>query len=568
MSLFGSIRLASNTLQADQIAMQVVGQNIANANTPGYIREETVLTPAPTQRMGNLLLGLGVRVEAVIQKIDLFLEGRLRGAVSEQASAEAQQDAYVNLEQLIGELSETDLSTTLTNFFNSISEVLNQPESVSVRNLAVLNGVTLTQQIDSLSGRVNQVRSDANDRVAAIADDINRLTEEIARLNVRIAETEGGDVSTSDAVGLRDQRLEALEQLAGLIDIRVQEQPSGAVTVYRGGDYLVADAAWRPVTVVRTSDRGLPVAEIRLAETDSPLNPSAGELHGLTDARDTILGGFLDRLDDFARTLAFEFNKVYSGGQGLNGYHEATSEFAVTAEDVPLDEAGLPFAPSTGSFEVMTYRTVDGKRVRVKTTDVLVNLTGVGSQTTLNDVAAALDAVDGLSASVTPEGKLEISADSPEEEFAFANDTSGFLAAIGLNTFFTGSTAADLGVSAALRDDPAKFAASRGGIAADTQNAVLMAGFLDRPIASQNEASLAVLYDRMMGETTQGATVTAAAAEGARVFEQTLRGQKLSISGVNLDEEAVQMIQYQKSFQASARFIAAIQEMFDMLVNL
>ncbi|MCR4412486.1 MAG: flagellar hook-associated protein FlgK [Thermoguttaceae bacterium] len=568
MSLFGSIRLAANTLRADQIAMQVIGQNIANANTPGYIREETVLTPAPTQRMGNLLLGLGVRVEAVIQKIDLFLEGRLRGAVSEKASAEAQEEAYVNLEQIIGELSETDLSTALTGFFNSISEVLNQPENVSVRNLAVLNGVTLTEQIRSLSSRVAQVRSDVNARIVTIADDINRLTEEIARLNVQIAETEGGDVSTSDAIGLRDQRLEALERLAELIDIRVEEQPSGTVTVYRGGEFLVTEGMRREVKVVRTSDRGLPVAEIRIAETDSPLNPSAGELHGLTASRDTVLGGFLDRLDTFAATLAFEFNKVYSGGQGLNGFREVESEFAVTSKDAALDDAGLPFVPKTGSFEVITYRMVDGQRVRLKTTDVFINLTGLGHQTTLADVADALDAIDGLSASVNAEGRLEIATDSPEEEFALGNDTSGLLAAIGVNTFFTGSTAADLGVSQTLRDDPAKFAASRGGIGADTQNAVLLSRFLDEPIASQNGASLAVLYDRLVGETTQGATVARASAEGSRVFEQTLRGQKLAISGVSLDEEAVRMIQYQKSFQASARFIAALQEMFEMLVNL
>ncbi len=79
MSLFGSIRIAANTLRADTIAMQVIGQNIANANTPGYIREEVLLTPAPTQRMGRLLLGLGVDVQAVVQKIDLFLEERFAG---------------------------------------------------------------------------------------------------------------------------------------------------------------------------------------------------------------------------------------------------------------------------------------------------------------------------------------------------------------------------------------------------------------------------------------------------------------------------------------------------------
>ncbi|HUT93177.1 MAG TPA: flagellar basal body protein, partial [Thermoguttaceae bacterium] len=85
MSLFGSIQLATNSLRAAQIAIQVVGQNIANANTPGYIREEVLLTPGPSQKYGGVLLGTGVRIDAVFQKIDRFLEERLRGSVSDRA---------------------------------------------------------------------------------------------------------------------------------------------------------------------------------------------------------------------------------------------------------------------------------------------------------------------------------------------------------------------------------------------------------------------------------------------------------------------------------------------------
>ncbi|MFH1265839.1 MAG: flagellar basal body protein, partial [Planctomycetota bacterium] len=127
MSLYGSIQMATNTLRADQIAMQVIGQNISNANTPGYIREETILTPGPTQNVGRLLMGSGVRVDAVVQKIDLFLEGRLRGSVSERASSETQQETYVQLEGLLGELTDTDLSTSLDSFLSAIQGILNDP---------------------------------------------------------------------------------------------------------------------------------------------------------------------------------------------------------------------------------------------------------------------------------------------------------------------------------------------------------------------------------------------------------------------------------------------------------
>ena len=137
MSLFSSIQLANNALRATQVGLQVVGQNIANVNTPGYIREEVILSPAPTQQVGSLLLGLGVEVEGIVQKIDHFLSGRIRNAESDRARAEVQEETYLQLESLIGELSNTDLSTSLNEFFSSINEILSQTESVAVRNLAV-----------------------------------------------------------------------------------------------------------------------------------------------------------------------------------------------------------------------------------------------------------------------------------------------------------------------------------------------------------------------------------------------------------------------------------------------
>ena len=565
MSLFGSIRMASNTLRANQIAMQVIGQNIANANTPGYIREEVMLTPGPTQRFGGLLLGTGVDVQSVYQRIDLFLEDRLRAAVSDLASSETQEQAYLDLERLIGELGDTDLSTSMNNFFASISEVLNQPESASVRNLAVLQGETLAGDIRRLADRVGQLRTDVNERVHQVGSRINELVEEVRVLNIRIVEVEGGDVSASDAVGLRDQRLIAVEELAGLVGGRAREQPGGALTVYVGGEYLVYEGTARPVEVVLESDRGMTVARVNLADTDAPLNATSGELVGLITARDDILGAFQDQLDDFAYTLAGEFNKIYSGGQGLNGFQDLTSEWAVDATDRPLDEAGLKFTPVNGSFQILVNNTRTGV---TQTTDVLVDLNKMGDETTLSDLAAVLDTVDGISAGTTAENKLTITSDSPDQQFAFADDTSGVLAALGLNVFFTGSTAAGLGVSGVLRDDPAKFAASLAGIGVDTNNAVLLADFLDTSIASRNGASISVLYNRLVDNTTQGSTVAQAVAEGNRTFEQTLQGQKLAVSGVSLDEEAVRLIGFQASFRASARYIAVLQDLFDILVTL
>src|SRR5215813_2915016 len=101
MSLISSIHVAGGALQAMQIGLQVVGNNIANANTPGYVRQEAIFTPAPVQRHGGLILGTGVLVDSIVQKIDKFVQDRLVGAHGDRANAEAQEGVYRDMETLL-----------------------------------------------------------------------------------------------------------------------------------------------------------------------------------------------------------------------------------------------------------------------------------------------------------------------------------------------------------------------------------------------------------------------------------------------------------------------------------
>ncbi|MEX0819334.1 MAG: flagellar hook-associated protein FlgK [Pirellulaceae bacterium] len=565
MSLIGSLQIANNALFASQVGLQVTGNNIANANTPGYIRQRAVFTPAPTQQIGNLTLGLGVQVDGIVQVADRFLSDRLRGAISDLATSEAQEDAYVQLETLIGELTNTDLSTSMSNFFGAINDVLNQPENVAVRKLAVSQGTSLTDDIRRLSSRVSSLRSDFNREIVASADGINRLLSQVAKLNVDIVRTEGGSTSSSEAVGMRDQREVALSELSKILEIRATEQQDGSVSLSAGGDFLVAGGESRQVKVEYTSEQGLAVATINLAETDAPITAITGSLAGNYAARDEILGGFIHELDDLAATLAFEFNKIYSGGQGLTGLTNVQSEFTVTDESAALDQAGLAFAPVNGSFQVKMFDTNTGL---TKTTDVFVRLNGLNSDTSLEDLAAELDSIEGLAASVSGERGLTIATDSPHVEFGFGSDSSHVLASLGIHTFFSGTNSRDLGVSAAVRSDPSKFAASEGGIGEDTNIALQLAAFGDRPLESKNGQTLASQYESLVAEVTQASSVTRAVTEGFRVFQQTLEGQHLGLTGVSIDEEAINMIAYQRSYQASARLVATISELLNILMSL
>ncbi len=565
MSLFSTLQVASNALLNTQVGLQVIGNNIANANTPGYTRQEVVYTPAPTQLIGTLPVGLGVQIKGIIQQTDRFINERLRGAISDVENAEAQKQAYLRMEAIVGELSDTDMSSALNRFFSSINDVLNQPEDLATRNLAALQGQRLAQDITRYDSRVRQIRQDVNDGVMAAASDVNRLTTEIATLNIQIVSTEASLTGISEAGGLRDQRSLALADLAKIIGIRAVEQDSGAVTVFANGDFLVFDGTSRPVTVGRTEDRGLSVATINIVDSDAPVDASSGRLAGLYTARDDVLGGFLDSLDDFTKKLIFEFNKLFSSGQGLTGHSTSESEFFVNDANDVLDDAGLVFTPVNGTFQVL----VKNKRTGLTTTtDIRVDLNGLGDDTTLQDLVDQLDAVDGIAATVNTQRGLTINADSQVLEFAFADDTSGVLAALGINTFFSGATSTQVGINETILNDPSKFAASQTGIGSDTENAVALAGLAVEPLEATGGLSLAEYYERFTGEMFQASAVVQGLSDGFRTFHATLEGQQLGVSGVNIDEQAIRMIQHQRVFQASARLISAANDMLDVLVNL
>ncbi len=565
MTLLSTLQLAKNALFASQLGIQVAANNISNADTPGYVREKLVLSPAPTQRLGQVVTGTGVQVDGVVRQVDTFLQERLRSAISDLSSGEARQQAYVRLETVVGELNKSDLSTSMTQFFGSLQDVLNQPETAAVRNLAVLRGAALSEQIQHLDDRVRELRSSVNDQIVSSVNDINSSITEISKLNLQIMEVEQGGGIASDAVGLRDRRDEILKNLAEMVNIQVDEQESGAVNVFVGGDYLVFDGMTQTVNVIPRADHDLTIADLHLSHSDAKLNATSGKIAGLVSARDEVLAGFLDDLNAFTQTMMFEFNRIHASSQGLSGYHDLVSEFAVDDTSQPLDGAGLTFTPEHGSFDVQILNQATGI---TETHSIRVQLNGLDDDTTLADMAAQLDAIDGMSATIRYDNRLELTADSSDLEFAFANDTSGVLAALGINTFFSGTGATDIGVNTTLRADPGKLAYSRDGVGKDTLNGEQLAGLATTPLDSRGGATLAQVYEQWMGETAQAASLANAVKDGFQAFKDTLEGDHLALSGVSLDEEAVNMIMFQRTFQAAAKVISTVNELLDVLVNL
>jgi flagellar hook-associated protein 1 len=565
MSLFATIQTSANALQVSELGLQVVSNNVANANTPGYIRQDLVQSTGPAVLVGGVLLGYGVKANGVVQKFDDFTASQLRDTLSNLESSKTLDDLYSQIESVFGELSDTDLSSKLSDFSGSIQDVLNQPANTSLRRLVIERAKSLATDIRGINTKLVGLQDTLNQGVRESATEINRLTEGIAKLNTRIVEIEGGGSIKSDAVGLRDEREQLLNSLAQIVDIRASEQQSGSITVFVGGEYLVSDGIQRKVTVNVEQRETDSVLEIRLADTDSPLQVSSGRLKGYYDARDKAAGTAFNDINQFARDLIEQFNLIHSQGQGLAGFSSVTGTNAADDATAAVDLAGLPINIKNGEFEVQVSDSLSGL---TKTHVIRVQLNGGTGDSSLADITSSLNSLAGISASLTPEGKLRIESDSDKITFAFQNDTTNFLAAAGINTFFEGDSAASIAVNSIVADDPRMFAASLTGVGGGTDNALKLAQAFDEPLEQLDGRSIKQSYEDLVVRTTQDINVQSGVTDGLQNYYKVLEGKLLGITGVNLDEEAVKMIFYQRAFQASSRVIQASSELLDTLMSL
>jgi len=566
MSLFSAIQGSANALRVNQLGLQVVGNNISNVNTPGYIRQELIQAPAVGYRSGGLIVGQGVTAVGIQQKLDTFVLERLRETQSQLSYNEQLESTNSQIESLINELSDKDFSSNLSRFANSFQDVANQPGSDSIRTLAISRGQELASQLRSLSGSVADIAKRNSTEISAAASDINRIVGSIAKLNQRIVEVEGGSLSNSDAVGLRDERLKALDELSTLIDISATEEASGAVTVFVGGDYLVANGIPRPVKVGSASKEAGSRLEIRLVDTDVALEVSGGKVRGLYEsAASSTSSGFRGKLNSLASDVIRVVNRLHSQGQGQKGFGITTSETILKSSIQPLELSNPTLDIDNGSFVI---EVTDANTGKTTSHDILVKQQGLSSDTTGRQLASSIDGINGISARITNDGRLEIKSDSEGVRFSFSKDTSGALSALGINTFFRGDSADTIEVRSEIVKDPALLAVSLNGVGNGADNAIKIAEAFTKPTELLGGRSINAVYDSIIADTTRDINSQKGVADGLRNFQQTLQAQHLGISGVNLDEEAVKMLLYQRAFQATSKVISVASEMLDTLVNL
>ena len=568
MSLIGTLSVGQSALAVQQAALQVTGNNIANAGNADYTRQVANLSPSRDQKIApGMFIGTGVDLTGIKRQIDEALNSRLRSSVADHQAADTTQQWLGRVEATFNELTDQDLSTQMSKFFNSWSDLANKPQDIGLRQVVLQNGDTVAGQFTSLRTQLSGLQTDVDDRLTALTGDADQLAGQIADLNQQIVNAEGGSGDANGgANGLRDRRDAVLKQLSNLMDVTSIED-KGVVNVYVGSEPLVIGTTNMGVALKKIADaKGQLTSEVVFKQNNGTMNVTSGQIGALVSVR-TQIGDTIGKTDTLAKNLIFELNKLHAAGQGLEGFSSVTSLFSANDPTAALNDplSGLKFTPKNGSFVVHVKQKASGLET---STLVQVDLDGLnGNDTSFNSLAASLDAIGGISASINA-GKLIVSADSSDVQVSFSQDSSGALAALGMNNFFTGSDARDIAVSQILKTQPTLLAAAKNGNQGDNQTALAIAGLESAKLGSLNGTSLKDNYQSMINGVAASAAAAKTNTEATATVQQTLESQREALSGVSMDEEAINLMRQQRAFQAASRVIAAVDEMLKTILQL
>ncbi|MBN2059012.1 MAG: flagellar hook-associated protein FlgK [Deltaproteobacteria bacterium] len=579
------LNIAKDALLTQQYALDVVSHNIANVNTDGYTRQTAILTPRQAAPYGGFIFGRGVMLYDIARNTNDFIEKRLQDGNAELLRLSEKSMCMNVMETLLNENSSRSLSNQLVDFWNAWNDLSNDPSGAAQRNILTESGAFLAQSFNDIRKDLDKLDCEIDNSIDSGISKINEILVEIADLNKQIilAEING------NANDLRDRRNVLVNELAQYIDINTYEYEDGNLTVTTGRGFILVD---------RTSSYSLEFdaddikwqsstnREVTISETIV-----GGKLGGWLDIRDEIIPKYSADLDELARSIMWEVNRLHTQGVGLTAFSAVTGAYAASESGEAMGNAdsGLDFSGriNDGSFKIWLYDTA-GSVVGERTIAVQAGVT------TLNDLAETIENIiiageDALRSSVM-DGRLHIEIDTdahPGYAFGFSDDTGNILASLGINTFFKGSDATDISVNDTILDDNRLICAalinnSGEFFSGDNNNALAISNLQFEGITMKRWT-----YERGSGATSVDVNdiaiddylhllvgsigIQSQSFEREREYKEVIFHQisqtRDNISAVSLDEEMANLIRHQQAYATAAKLITTAEEMLETLLN-
>lgn len=320
LSLFGSLNTALLGVYTHKLAMNVVGHNIANANTDGYSRQRPVIEPTPpiplttlTQPSIPLMIGTGSQVKNIERIRDMFLDLQFR-QVSNRYNY--WNTIFSNLhffEQLLAEPGENGIRNLYDAFALSFEEVMSDPTNVAAKRQIVSRAEEMINAIKDLYSRLEQLREDINEEIALLADKINQLVARLREINEQVRIAAALKITPND---LLDERDRILDELASYGNVSFRETEDGQAIVMFGDQIVLSGSTQNLVRALeRPYGKGFYELFVGLAK----LNLTDGKLKALIDLRDSVIVKYMLYLDEFALNLTDKLNLIHRSGFDASG---------------------------------------------------------------------------------------------------------------------------------------------------------------------------------------------------------------------------------------------------------
>lgn len=639
-----------SALRANQVGMDVIAQNIANASTPGYHRQVAQFADLGSVERFDLQLGSGVGIKQIQQLRSSAVEQSITQNKSDAENVTNRLDTLQRIESLLT-LRDNSLPNAVADFFNQLELLTTSPSDSVQRQSVIRSAGRMTAEFRNVETESRRITNNIDAEIRETVNQINGLAAELSDLGKKIQRAESRGLQPHD---LRDQRDQLLNSLAELVDVQINPQPNSADTILVAqGSGLIGSTP--PVFEAYLDSDGS--VRMRQAGTTHALNVGGGQLAGLLHSRNEIVPDIREQLGDLARDLMHSIDRQHAQGLGTEGPVQFMHGSRVVSDPaVPLSEAETSFPVEAGILMVSVTDEATGTRTSVRL--------NIDPETdSLTDVAAAISGVANLQALVEPQtGQLSILAadgyrfdfagrlptavetttltgtatpvvsgsysGSTNDEYTFRingtgvigltpgvsvdvfdssgtllssqevgagyepgspltivngismrlgpgtvndgesfgssviadSDTGGLLAALGLNSFFTGSQLNDLAVDPSLLADDALMSSSKTGEPGDSR---MIRSLLEIRDAARNadesltiEQSLASIIATVGSHTRELSQV----ANSLQLVSERLELERQHISGVDPNEELVQLIEFQRSFQAAANYISVVDD--------
>ena len=623
------LNIGSSALAAAQASIATTSHNIANVNTAGYSRQEAVLQTAGGQYTGSGFFGNGVQVDTVRRIYDAFLAKASQSASATSQADQVRAQGLNALDSLFAD-PDTGVGAAVDALFSAAGDLAARPSDLSTRQAFVSSAASLATRLSSLGSQIVSQQADADTQLKTDATQVNSQIADIARLNGQIALAQSTGQAPNDLLDQRDAALQTLNSLIETHSVAQSDGTINLFTANGAPLLVGSSASQLNAVPDPSDASHLALSLTVAGQTQWMDRSSlgGGALGGLITLRDVDLQSALDETGRLAQVISSAVNGQQALGVDMNGQPGAPIFSTPSPQTIPdsrntgaatlsasiVDASALQARDYTVAWDGSNYnitRTSDGQTTSFAS--LPATLDGVsfassgapanGDRWTVRPTAPAATAFQaltvsprqvatGYAASVQPAAGNTGSVQAAQFDVVRSDPANAQAVSIVFNNppttvNITGLASGNLtnvpytpgqpmppapadynGWRITLDGTPAAGDAFNVGPnpspAADNRNALALGTLASQPLvdgATINDAYANLIAD--VGLRTQSAQDNATVSQA---IEQDATTRQQSASGVNLDEEAANLLRFQQAYQASAKIIQASQTLFDALL--